>query len=383
MCVDHDDWGSTHKRSRTVSWNAQSSNSDNSNLQLLDSQAFVNIPTRSRKDSITTNFNQLGLVHNSWSAAAKLDGRAVSCSTETLVQQYPSAEFLFESSSPALQTNMLGADWTTNAQPSSVESLEQPAWDPFFVTATHQQPLDFDFHNPFAPPERLDSSQFNSNLDLPFQNDLFSRSELLKTPYLESNFQEGLAKKGSESELNVLSFENPFGVISLQGGNGTEWSFPCQSASKDDFFHSPMPRSEEATNNGLKRSRAQTIATFPGRHGKGREADDVPVLDNKGNATRKYSLPAIELNLVRPPISKKDMPDDAREQAARSADDLYTPKWVRYQGAKKEGLCEFCEPGRWLQLKNSAYWSFIANVGITSNTHTGFRPSQDCILLIQ
>ncbi|KAG5458592.1 MAG: hypothetical protein BJ554DRAFT_1156 [Olpidium bornovanus] len=45
-----------------------------------------------------------------------------------------------------------------------------------------------------------------------------------------------------------------------------------------------------------------------------------------------------------------------RRQRARHPGDMYTPSWVRYSGQAKEGLCHACTPGKWLQLKNSAYW---------------------------
>ncbi|KAL0092476.1 hypothetical protein J3Q64DRAFT_1633591 [Phycomyces blakesleeanus] len=45
-----------------------------------------------------------------------------------------------------------------------------------------------------------------------------------------------------------------------------------------------------------------------------------------------------------------------RRQKLRYVGDLYTPQWVRYNGQAKEGLCDTCKPGRWLQLKNSAFW---------------------------
>ncbi|KAI8369963.1 hypothetical protein BD560DRAFT_397201 [Blakeslea trispora] len=45
-----------------------------------------------------------------------------------------------------------------------------------------------------------------------------------------------------------------------------------------------------------------------------------------------------------------------RKQKLRFAGDKYTPQWVRYNGQSKEGLCDTCKPGKWLQLKNSAYW---------------------------
>ncbi|OMH80715.1 Meiotic expression up-regulated protein 26 [Zancudomyces culisetae] len=45
-----------------------------------------------------------------------------------------------------------------------------------------------------------------------------------------------------------------------------------------------------------------------------------------------------------------------RRQKLRFSDDLYTPMWVRNTGQLKEGFCDTCSPGKWLQLKNSAYW---------------------------
>ncbi|ORY41813.1 hypothetical protein LY90DRAFT_334762, partial [Neocallimastix californiae] len=45
-----------------------------------------------------------------------------------------------------------------------------------------------------------------------------------------------------------------------------------------------------------------------------------------------------------------------RQQKVRFEGDMYTPKLVRYSGNTKEGFCDQCNPGRWLQLKNSAYW---------------------------
>lgn len=45
-----------------------------------------------------------------------------------------------------------------------------------------------------------------------------------------------------------------------------------------------------------------------------------------------------------------------RRQKLRYEGDMYTPQWVRYNGQAKEGLCDTCQPGKWLQLKNSAFW---------------------------
>lgn len=57
------------------------------------------------------------------------------------------------------------------------------------------------------------------------------------------------------------------------------------------------------------------------------------------------------------------------QQDLRFPGDLYTPKWVRGHGNKREGWCGLCKPGRWLVLKNSAFWydkSFTHGVSAAS-----------------
>ncbi|CAO3702824.1 unnamed protein product [Rhizopus stolonifer] len=54
--------------------------------------------------------------------------------------------------------------------------------------------------------------------------------------------------------------------------------------------------------------------------------------------------------------ARKDPEARPRKQKLRFTGDQYTPQWVRYNGQSKEGLCDTCKPGKWLQLKNSAYW---------------------------
>ena len=60
------------------------------------------------------------------------------------------------------------------------------------------------------------------------------------------------------------------------------------------------------------------------------------------------------------PDTKDMKPDDKdlepRGQDLRFEGDLYTPKFVRGHGNKREGWCGICKPGRWLVLKNSAFW---------------------------
>ena len=54
---------------------------------------------------------------------------------------------------------------------------------------------------------------------------------------------------------------------------------------------------------------------------------------------------------------KPEDPDmEPQEQEVRFEGDLYTPRFVRGHGNKREGYCGLCKPGRWLVLKNSAFW---------------------------
>ncbi|KAF1935299.1 hypothetical protein EJ02DRAFT_361844 [Clathrospora elynae] len=66
------------------------------------------------------------------------------------------------------------------------------------------------------------------------------------------------------------------------------------------------------------------------------------------------------------------------EQDLRFVGDLYTPRWVRGHGNKREGWCGLCKPGRWLVLKNSAFWydkSFTH--GVSAATGAAFQGPRD------
>ncbi|KAF2125651.1 hypothetical protein P153DRAFT_389105 [Dothidotthia symphoricarpi CBS 119687] len=66
------------------------------------------------------------------------------------------------------------------------------------------------------------------------------------------------------------------------------------------------------------------------------------------------------------------------EQDTRFTGDLYTPRWVRGHGNKREGWCGLCKPGRWLVLKNSAFWydkSFTH--GVSAATGAAFKGPHD------
>ncbi|KAJ2705144.1 hypothetical protein FB645_002718 [Coemansia sp. IMI 203386] len=68
---------------------------------------------------------------------------------------------------------------------------------------------------------------------------------------------------------------------------------------------------------------------------------------------RRLSVPDFSLSGEGSDIDPKTRP---RRQKLRFGGDLYTPMWVRNNGQQKEGFCDTCAPGKWLQLKNSAFW---------------------------
>lgn len=72
------------------------------------------------------------------------------------------------------------------------------------------------------------------------------------------------------------------------------------------------------------------------------------------NMTQEDDYPDISRSDLE--AAKHDPSAIPRRQKPRYDGDDYTPKWVRYTGQLKEGYCDSCKPGKWLQLKNSAYW---------------------------
>lgn len=84
---------------------------------------------------------------------------------------------------------------------------------------------------------------------------------------------------------------------------------------------------------------------------------------------------------LRPPAQDM-MPQDPsmmpHEQELRFENDLYTPRWVRGHGIKREGWCGICKPGRWLVLKTSAFWYDKKSThGICAATGRAFTPPRE------
>jgi hypothetical protein len=78
-------------------------------------------------------------------------------------------------------------------------------------------------------------------------------------------------------------------------------------------------------------------------------------IDSSYSSSKSYS-PNKSTKSTKNGHNSNEMDPTPRAQPVKSKNDQYTPRWVRFSGAKKEGLCHLCIPEKWLQLKDSAFW---------------------------
>lgn len=145
-------------------------------------------------------------------------------------------------------------------------------------------------------------------------------------------------------------------------------SNPCIFASQDQPFHLEVPR--PLPSQGLFRLLQSNADRHTGCSSHFADLSDPPDLyaslhDEPSNP------PESDMNPSDPDLIP-------HEQDLRFVDDLYTPRWVRGHGNKREGWCGLCKPGRWLVLKNSAFWydkSFTH--GVSAATGAAFHGPQE------
>ncbi|GAA5939484.1 hypothetical protein JCM1841_001550 [Sporobolomyces salmonicolor] len=110
------------------------------------------------------------------------------------------------------------------------------------------------------------------------------------------------------------------------------------------------------------------------------ELPQPPVSSGGGTAFMDPNYPVDNFSIChrRPPqadfeVETKLLP---RTQDLRFEEDQYTPLWVRQDGKDKEGWCALCPgDGKWLQLKNSAFWYHRQfQHGISSSSGHYFLP---------
>ncbi|KAF2628022.1 hypothetical protein BU25DRAFT_391452 [Macroventuria anomochaeta] len=143
---------------------------------------------------------------------------------------------------------------------------------------------------------------------------------------------------------------------------------PSLFATRDQPFHLEVPR--PLPSQGLFRLLQSNVDRHGGCSSHFADLSDPPDL---------YS--SLHEEPSNPPESDMNPSDPdlvPHEQDLRFNGDLYTPRWVRGHGNKREGWCGLCKPGRWLVLKNSAFWydkSFTH--GVSAATGAAFQGPQD------
>ena len=143
---------------------------------------------------------------------------------------------------------------------------------------------------------------------------------------------------------------------------------PPLYATRDQPFHLEVPR--PLPSQGLFRLLQSNVDRHGGCSSHFADLSDPPDL---------YS--SLHEEPSNPPESDMNPSDPdlvPHEQDLRFNGDLYTPRWVRGHGNKREGWCGLCKPGRWLVLKNSAFWydkSFTH--GVSAATGAAFQGPQD------
>ncbi|GAA5989896.1 hypothetical protein JCM5350_006604 [Sporobolomyces pararoseus] len=119
-----------------------------------------------------------------------------------------------------------------------------------------------------------------------------------------------------------------------------------------------------------------------GRRAGGTVAPSSEIAGGGGGGTAfmdpNYPIDNFTICHRRPPQADFEVPDRImpRTQDLRFEEDQYTPLWVRQEGKDKEGWCALCPGnGKWLQLKNSAFWYHRQfQHGISSSSGHYFLP---------
>ncbi len=157
-------------------------------------------------------------------------------------------------------------------------------------------------------------------------------------------------------------------VLYSQNNHPMQQGNPAMFAPPEQSYHLEIPR--PLPSQGLFRLLQSNADRHGGCSSHFADLSDPPDL---------YS--SLQEEASNPPESDMNPSDPdlvPHEQDVRFVGDLYTPRWVRGHGNKREGWCGLCKPGRWLVLKNSAFWydkSFTH--GVSAATGAAFQGPQE------
>ncbi|KAF1925493.1 uncharacterized protein M421DRAFT_94592 [Didymella exigua CBS 183.55] len=170
------------------------------------------------------------------------------------------------------------------------------------------------------------------------------------------------------SSSAMANYGMPAQNVLFSQGHQLHSNGPPLFATRDQPYHLEVPR--PLPSQGLFRLLQSNVDRHGGCSSHFADLSDPPDL---------YS--SLHEEPSNPPESDMNPSDPdlvPHEQDLRFNGDLYTPRWVRGHGNKREGWCGLCKPGRWLVLKNSAFWydkSFTH--GVSAATGAAFQGPQD------
>jgi hypothetical protein len=269
---------------------------------------------------------------------------------------------------------------------------------------TMNNPPIFSSSTPFLQ-RSLTADKFCSPLSAPTIPNLFEYAR--SQPFMANLVQNTYV---SQTPDNLAMSSNLFNSDSINMQNLGQYPSPSGSLNYSspatpfhpslDFFSYDKPSDDIAKALELKPFDKENILmddileeSYPARTRSAKsQSIDVLTFESCNAQFEKTSVEQSE-----PKIRRHSMPDKnvelstalPRKQMLRFDNDHYTPKLVRFSGCKKEGLCGLCPEGKWLQLKNSAYWYFISlhryhlqfSHGISSVSGSQFKSPEEIRVL--
>ena len=291
-------------------------------------------------------------------------------SPEEKIPHTPAPSFLLNSpaihhatSNQASSSSQFGSNRSYGSAASNYHPMTFPAGCPMdqdamvsllFTKSTNGAPMQLDNSSSYGP----QSSHYQYHLHSPTISDNFYHA----SQNLSSSYPSSINNQTN----NRVAYQNP---SSLSGNYGTHHQYQHQAANGPLRINTRL--NVPMNTNGMSSSLASSLASArssidggmssffasplsePGiiSHSQlnGKRGKIATNANNRRHSAKQASASPYQLT--------HNLDEQPREQRLKFPDDMYTPKWVRYQGAAKEGLCDLCEgPGKWLQLKNSAFW---------------------------
>lgn len=152
----------------------------------------------------------------------------------------------------------------------------------------------------------------------------------------------------TSGQSSVSNYQSNSASVAFADDNLVPTVYPSLTTIQHcDFLTNPSNRPLTTSGHGLGSSELYSAKALP--------------VTGESSPSQRSRLPNLFSDLIFPPLSPPTESSSTVlpklcHQDPRFPNDLYTPRYTRYQGPLREGWCGFCRPGRWLVLKNSAFW---------------------------